>query len=107
MPVDLLVSPYIMIFNYVVVIITLIITNYRIIRLPKAERVKQCYLTFPYILLCLNIFLFYTYTFLYRHYYNLIPREDSIYYAWGSSIILHAILNILGIELTRLKLDGH
>lgn len=107
MSVDLLVAKYIMACNYSIVIITLIITTIRIKKLPIDVRIKQTYLTLPSIIWCVHAFVFYSYTFFIKQYWDPIPDNDIYYFAWGASIILHAAFNYLGIELTRLNLDGH
>ena len=101
---ELMIARYVMACNYFMLVITMIVIIYRIIRLQKNERKRQLYFSFPMIMFCINAFLFYTYTFVHTN-HSYIPQY--YYFAWGASIILHAILNALGMELTRLKLDGH
>lgn len=105
-PIDLLVARDIMACNLLAVVCTLIVIAVRIMRLPRNERRQQCCLSFPTMLWCTNAMLFYVYTFLVKPYYDFIPDTDVYYYAWGASIILHAALNALGIEVTRIRIDG-
>lgn len=106
-PIDLIVARDVMVCNLLVVVCTLIVIAVRILRLPAKERRQQCCLTFPTTLWCFNAVLFYIYTFFVKPYWDPIPQNDVYYFAWGAGIILHAALNALGIEITRLRIDGH
>lgn len=106
MSIDFIVARDVMACNLLAVVCTLIVITVRILRLPAKDRRQQCCLTFPTILWCVNAMLFYVYTFFVKAYYDPIPDNDVYYYAWGATIILHAALNALGIEITRTRIDG-
>jgi hypothetical protein len=107
MPIDLIVARYIMACNLMVVVMTLLVTTIRILRMPKGKRMNQVRLTLPSIVWCVNAFLFYVYTFFVKPYWDPIPDSDVYYFAWGAMIILHAAMNALGIELTRMRVDEY
>jgi hypothetical protein len=68
---------------------------------------NQVKLTLPSIIWCVNALLFYVYTFFVKPYWDPIPDSDVYYFAWGAAIILHAALNALGIEITRMRVDDY
>lgn len=106
MSIDLIVARDVMMCNLAVVVLTLALTVVRIARMPKDERTRQVRLTLPSIVWCINAAMFYTYTFFVKPRWDFIPQNDIYYFAWGAMIILHAALNGLGIELTRMRVDG-
>lgn len=107
MPVDLMVARDVMACNFMTVVVVLLVTAIRLSRLPREERKKQATLTLPSIIWCFHACVFYSYTFFVKPYHDFIPENDTYYFAWGAAIILHAALNALGIELTRMRVDGH
>jgi hypothetical protein len=101
MTIDLRVAGTIMSVSLVLATITNVLAITWLIR--KKDK-KQFAYTLRDIIWLFDVMAFYIYTLLIKPHYDLIHENDVWYFAWGSAMVLHSIVNTLGILIARITI---
>lgn len=97
---DMQVVRVIMMFSLSTAIVIIIIKLFWFHHLERAQRIRQLQMAVPNIIWLSCVITFYTYAILVMPYYKLI--SEVWFYAWGASLVLHGVINALGVLLSKI-----
>lgn len=65
-------------------------------------RKKRIELSFQNFVWIVHVFLFYVYTLSIKYYWDPIPENDIWFYAWGSIIVFHGVVNTMLVSIVKI-----